>query len=424
MRTITPLFLCVLSLVACSNKYLEPFDYLNRSSDIPSGPVENALKRAVQISQIEWTPLEDIPNNANYYYKGDAIKGMPYSSVKELDKFIGIDVSFRTFMTAVHNPRSVLYTENISKDPYRGTNCASFYGVVCSSVVNYALGIPVNYVTASIDTLSIFTKVDRQEPEAIEICDVLWSPGHEVMIYDISRSPVDSLISKVSILESAGTRTRIHSYSLNEFIQRWKDVGWVLYRYNRLDQDIPYEPNPFIPLEGDHVEPYRYNDVICPSRGDYAVYREGEAVIINILDKTYVNLTLLRDNEIVAQRIVTRPDEVFNDLPYGSYSIIASDTKGNKSDSIHFEIVDTDVRIEKVKDTVQVCFFSHLGKPLYIKLCSKGGAAYVIKELSKEEILAGSVVVSIANLKSKDIYCKVFFTTDSGRVTNIPIKIQ
>ena len=412
----------ILLWAACSSKS-EPYDFENRS-DSPLNPaVEHVLKRAIQMSQIEWTPKMDVPNNLGVYYSGYTVKGMPYSSVKELEKFIGFDVSIRTFMTAVHNPRSVLYTENISKAPYNGNNCASYYGVVCSSVVNYALGLPVNYVTASLDTLSSFWKVSPQDPNSIEVCDVLYSSGHEVMVYDIARK--DSDIIRVSILESAGTSTRISTYSMDDFTQRWNNVGWVLYRYKDLNNDVPYEPSPFIPLRGEISEPYPYNEMICPSRGDCAVYREGEEVTINVLDYSVVNLSLLKGDSLIENRGVGQLDVVFKDLSYGSYSVVATDAYGHSSDAVHFEIVDTDVTVQKAGDRIRVSYASRQGTPLYIKLCSVSGHCLAIKELNDEDVKNGSTEMTFANTSaSKQIYCKVFFFTPNGRVTNKPIRIE
>ena len=44
-------------------------------------------------------------------------------------------------MTAIHNPRSKIYTEKLDQSPYHGYNCKAYYGTVCSGLVSYALGI-------------------------------------------------------------------------------------------------------------------------------------------------------------------------------------------------------------------------------------------------------------------------------------------
>ena len=74
-------------------------------------------EKAHQIADIEWTPLKDIPGLTKPIPAGIMRTGIPYSSVKEKDKFVGQEVSFHTFMTALHTPRNVLYTEDVKESP-------------------------------------------------------------------------------------------------------------------------------------------------------------------------------------------------------------------------------------------------------------------------------------------------------------------
>ena len=142
-------------------------------------------RRANQISGIRWTALADVPNNVNSFSKGVTIKGVPYSSVKELDKFVGHEVSFYTFLTAAQNPKSVLYTENVGQFPYKGVNCACYYGTVCSMTVNYVLGIDCPYQTDMYAGLPFIEEVVHQDVYHIRIGDILWKKGHVVLIEDI-----------------------------------------------------------------------------------------------------------------------------------------------------------------------------------------------------------------------------------------------
>lgn len=82
------------------------------------------------------------------------------------------DVTYHTFMTAVHNPMSVLYTEDISQPPYHGTNCATYYGAVCSSSVMWALGIDNPYSSGQIMELPDMTQLEYQIIDSLKVCDV------------------------------------------------------------------------------------------------------------------------------------------------------------------------------------------------------------------------------------------------------------
>src|SRR5687768_4608430 len=99
---------------------------------------ERAAERARALSQIQWTPVADtMPSRrGGYFEKGKQYTGAPYSSVRSVGRYIGFDISVRTFLAAVENPHSVLYTENLRGEV---PNAAPYYGTVCSAFTSYAL---------------------------------------------------------------------------------------------------------------------------------------------------------------------------------------------------------------------------------------------------------------------------------------------
>ena len=146
----------------------------------------NAVKKAHQMTDLEFVPLVSFKANSNKTYKtGKQYKGLLYSSVKETNTFVGMDVSFHTFMTALHNPKSVLYTEDVSKLPYHGTNCAAYYGTVCSGLVDYALGIGIYTRSYEIPQADCMELVPNQSAAGLEVADVLWRKGHVAMVTGI-----------------------------------------------------------------------------------------------------------------------------------------------------------------------------------------------------------------------------------------------
>src|SRR5690606_9903553 len=98
-----------------------------------------AAEQARVLSQGKWTPVADTMTNRSggYFQKGKEYTGVPYSSVRSVGRYIGFDISLRTFLAAVENPQSVLYTEDL-----RGKvgNAGAYYGAVCSAFTSYALG--------------------------------------------------------------------------------------------------------------------------------------------------------------------------------------------------------------------------------------------------------------------------------------------
>ena len=89
--------------------------------DVPrSQGVENVLKRARQMTEFQWTPIKKCPVGLfiqpvewkefvrTHLPAWFPQKGLIYSSVRHLEKFIGYNVSLETFVTALANPESVL----------------------------------------------------------------------------------------------------------------------------------------------------------------------------------------------------------------------------------------------------------------------------------------------------------------------------
>lgn len=82
--------------------------------------VEVALRRAEQFANIQWTPVGDVPSRYGLngvYAKGITQKGLPYSLGIWANTHIGTQVPLYTYMTALNNPNSVLYTEDMREAP-------------------------------------------------------------------------------------------------------------------------------------------------------------------------------------------------------------------------------------------------------------------------------------------------------------------
>lgn len=395
------------------------------SFDMPENSgVLNTLKRAKQISQLQWVPLKNVPYNLGEYVPGKLVFGAPYSSVKEIGTYIGIDVTFHTFMTAVYNPRSVLYTERLNKPPYNGVNCATYYGTVCSAAVMYALGLSIPYSTSIFIKHHLFYKAEEQIPEAIKLCDLIWSKGHVVMVSGILRDNLGKIIA-VFFLESGHTGTFIHKESFDKFLKRWHSEPHVIYKYKNLAQNT-YIPTPYVRLDDKLTSVIKYNDEICVNKGDKSCYRVGEKVIINILDLSYTHIELYKDDALFSVTPITDIDAVYNNLDYGLYKTRLLRKVSNRritySDFTFFEVIDTNTSIE-LKDEILVSFSSNNAKPHYASLCDIHGHVAKYHEFISEEILEGYVKIPKLNI-SKPYYCKVFFVGDYGRISSKPIEVK
>lgn len=374
-------------------------------------------KKAHQLAYIEWRPMGTVPGLIQPVPVGEIYKGIPYSSVKEKDKFVGMEVSFHTFMSAVNNPRSVFYTDNVSSPPYNGTNCGPYYGTVCSIAVNYALGIDRPYESSMYETIPYIAKVKEQSPSGVRPGDILWSKGHVVLVLDVHH--VNKQILGFSILESSGC-TSIKELSLEAFSERWKTVGWVLYRDLKLAENVDYSSIPYVFNPGDVAVIPEFNNDICTSRGDRVSYVEGESVTINVFNKQYDRIELYRNGILFSSILNDKADYVWDSLITGSYEAkLARD--GSFSRSVFFEVINERTSVIKNGDSYDVFMGSENGIPLYWVVCSKNGARKLIKDISSSEKEAGELSIDGSY---SGLFLKVFYQGEYGRVSNKPILLN
>lgn len=320
-------------------------------------------------------------------------------------------------MTALHNPRSVLYTEDVKESPYYGVNCGPYYGTVCSGAVNYALGIDRPYESSMYENVPYIAKVKNQSAEGVCSGDILWSPGHVVLVIDI-KTDDEGTPTSFTILESNG-RTSIRELSLASFEKRWETVGWVAYRNMRLGENTQYTPIPYVVNEGDECPSELYNEDICTSRGDQVTYVEGEDVTINVLNEGYDTIALFRDGIMIQSFPIYSEDITLHTLASGTYTAHLCNNSVTSED-VYFEVINENTSVSRRGNEYYVSFGSSNGVPIYLVVCTRSGVRYKIVDISQYDNAVGGLLLQgdFAGL-----YLKVFYQGQYGIVSNEPIKL-
>lgn len=395
--------------------------------DVPSRGAKNAIMKAYQMTDLEFTTLNDIhANPIKTYRAGEKYRGMIYSSVKETYGFVGLDVSMHTFMTALHNPKSVMYTEDVSKPPYHGKNCGAYYGTVCSAFVCYALGIKVYMKTYDYYSSPLMKLIDDQSSRGVRLADVIHSGGHVRLVTKIRRNIKTGKAVELEFCEGVGPGCRRVTISGNGLDRKIRKGKWKLYRYKNLEKNSYAQLTDFVAVEGEKPTPFKYNDVICTNRGDKSCFIVGDTVILN-MSKGFNNVEVYKDGEHYKSiKTGENLDVILAGLPYGSYSAKANN--GNKySEATFWKVIDTNVSVNR--KNYQVLFHSNNATPVYLEFCSVSGArgrqTTGIFKFSPDDIERGSIEVSryVTKKSKKTIYkyVKVHFECDYGMVINKPI---
>ena len=384
----------------------------------------NAIKKAYQMTEFTFTPVGVIESNNGLYLPNVEYKGLIYSSVKELGTYVGTNVSFYTFATAVRNRRSKLYTERINESPYHGVNCRAYYGTVCSSLVSYALG--VSFGSYDFVDSDLMEDIHYQTPEDVEVADVLWLNNHVAIITDISYSTVGR-VEMVEICESIQEGCVRRQYSRSSFDDRMHNHFEKAVRYKYIENNTKYVPCPeIVPVAGEEPIPIQFVDELCVDKGDRSDYLFGEDVVINIFSG-YDSLVIFKDDIRYSsfQPGEDTIDITLTDLPYGSYC--AKHWHDNKVVETSWSVIDYQVSYNKQNQIVT--FKSNNSLPVLVRLCTISGSRghstneLFYHNLTEDEQEAGSVYVpSDKILDDNHSYIQVKFKTEYGFVTTRPLK--
>lgn len=374
-------------------------------------------KRAELIACLQWTPINDVPSNLGVYNAGCTYTGVPYSSTKKINKYVGLDVSFYTFLSAVHNPLSVLYTENINRPPYNGINCASFYGTVCSTAVDFALGIDIPYPSAFFPLLEDFEEVGSTDLNQLKIGDVAHMQGHVFMIYQLHFK--GEQVEKVTYLESSGTTTQLITQQSDGFISRIKNSDISFYRYRKIASVNDYYGRENVISGDESLIDIHFNDSLCPNRGDKSVYRVDEEVVIDVFNLNYDNLVIQKEGKTIAEYAVQGATYNLGFLPAGRYSAFLT-MNAIQSNTVSFIVAEPIVNVQ-VSDIVHISFSCEDATPYYCVFTDDVGDFHFIYRFNEIDCKRG--FVNLHRLTKRDYYYyKVVFKTEYGTIINNPIK--
>lgn len=287
----------------------------------PSNWQQRAVEYARIMSGVRWTPVaEGMPGRNGTFEKGVQQIGVPYSSVKAVGRYIGFDIYLKTFLAAVENPKSVLYTESLEG---KVGNAECYYGKVCSSYTCYALQCGIWYlsrlhVPPFRDGCEI---VEPKSAQAIQVGDLIFTPpksipggSHIELVTGVTKSD-SGVITHVRVEESRPRTTMntnrtaaefdLHIASRNRVVCRITD--WEAWRDGN-------EAGRFVfPNYAEDSATPAINRVLLLDRGDWVVYRKGEPVKFNVMD---------RDNQGIRKLVVKRGETLIEEIPVAKNSVV------------------------------------------------------------------------------------------------------
>lgn len=248
---------------------------------------------------IKWTPKKNMARKGTptVFTAGTTYTSIPYGSNTDDMKAVGVEVSFYTFLTAINNPYSLLYTERIYKGnsvsvwgrTYYCSNAHSYYGIVCCGLTAAVVNQPVKYGNNThpiiARTQRRFIPIYNQDVDDLQIGDVFDNPDHSFVIYGIQRNTSTYAITNIKICEStsASNQSECHLKTLTKanFVSTYinkEEKPYIGYRVADLYRNTTIEN---ITLSNGVPSNITYNNDICTFAGDKASFAEGDLVVLN-----------------------------------------------------------------------------------------------------------------------------------------------
>jgi len=211
----------------------------------------NAVLRARQMSEIRWTPLQDITGwrGNSVYQAGSTYVGLPYAQPINSGLYVPWQASLEHFASAVQDINSNMYT-NFSFIGSHAT-IAPFYGTDCSGFVSWALAHPVRTHTG---TFPNHAHRITQDINAVQVGDVFNSASHNLMVTAVEFDTEGNLAA-VETMEQTIPLPRHRRYGvggcsggIENLVNRTFGGGFALYRSSTIN-DIPFTPSPAVDVE-------------------------------------------------------------------------------------------------------------------------------------------------------------------------------
>lgn len=392
-----------------------------------------AWQRAYQLLKLQWTPLANLPArgslNSEFYGKNKTEVTLPYSGVYQYNKFVGIDISPRTFLTALQNKRSLMYTENLRQGSissgygisYYNLNneSSTYYGIVCSGFVSHVLGL--DFLVPSDQFVFFDGMVEIPNPNADNVrpFDVFIESGHVYTITDIYKDDFGK-VKYIVISEAVTPLCASRPYTAEWFNLRMGDCLHA-FRYEDLGErtDVPDWSQWVAAMPEDVIQNVVANHDICTFAGDYATFATGDKIYLNAIPgSTYTKVQLYKDEEPTPTEIditALSPDAdgyvdinlTDRNLTAGKYKARLANAAGQYSDYTYFEVVGIEIsRSNKI-----VTYSVTGGHVVYVATC---GDMNTIKMSNVHQPTTDSGTITFSSLLQ---WIKVLAEGDYGKVS-------
>ena len=336
--------------------------------------VLNFLKRVEQGMNLTYTTLDVLPQHRGDIAAGTEVHGLVYSSSREEMLCVPNCVSWDSFMTALKNPNSYVYTRTSKL-----TNSKTYYGNVCSGFLSYAYNLNRVSNSAEMVRLSEFTKRAKQDVDHLELGDLLKKTSHVICVYDILRDASGKIV-----LVRFAQETNPLAYIMGDTPQGTNtmlDTIYKAYKFNKFDS-ITYTESQWVSARDEGKKNPKWNTVLIPRRGDKANWPLGETVEIDIMKKgSYTKALLYKDSTLIKETSISNIKCLsYEGLGHGTYKVCLSNGT-DRSGFCYFKVVTSQVKVKNLGNgKAKIWFSSEDGTPSWYSWDTVNGASIKFPE--------------------------------------------
>ena len=218
--------------------------------------VQNIVKRARQLTDIQWTPVRDIigwkDREANIFHAGVSYTGIPYGQPHRSGSYVPWQTGFSEFLRQIANPRSPMYSERSVSQVKQ--NPSAYFCCECSAFVSWAWDLRGRETTR---TLAQYGTLGGTNWKNLLVGDCLLLEGKHCclvtdMLYDSDGTIIGIEISEEK--EPAARRIWYLAndpyYPLTKLQTDFLDCGYVILRCDTRNE-VGYSHSCAIPMERD-----------------------------------------------------------------------------------------------------------------------------------------------------------------------------
>ncbi len=476
--------------ISPTDDIIDEFRYLDDKAlssmipdEIPLSVLTMSRKRIYQLASVGWKALKNMPctssalTTAGIFDAGKYRFGVVYSEAAQFSKYVGQHVSLYTYLTALRNSRSVMYTEHIAANnlekteygfDYRnlGGYSSNFYGTVCTGLTGFAMGLSnvwisgaylSNYallglsVVQSYDVNSIANAIPPHT--VVQPLDIIWYQGHCSIVEDVILDR-NGNVKYVVWAEEITPTPSVAAMSPEQFdfrVQDHKDkspAGCIIFRKNDWSQLAEPRETPFISFDWLDIPTrklynIKYNPDISTMYGDKPCLAVGDILWLNFnKTKGYTNIVIEKQGNNGTYSVVNTitlennadvrvtSDDTYNDINLASLNLAQGKYRAKmtsstlQSDYTYWELIGITLSVAKnASNKFDVAFSAVGGTPYLLRNELMAGYMAVgtrVKDITPAEVTAEEITnlnwpitVDINRNKQNSVF-KVFVRGEYG----------